>query len=167
MGVAKRANEIVHSIGKHARLPEVLVKVIKLLSGRQVALQKQVGGFFKGGMGGEVMDGIAAVAELSRTPVNKGRGRALEIDALQSPIYAILFVTHRLRSLAFARSVRFGDRRYPVRARPSTARGVFCAKTRDQRSSTKSRCRREGHSQHHPRRANQKSARLRHVLAWA
>jgi hypothetical protein len=68
---------------QHARGLQLLVERGKRVARRQLALQKQIARFLERRVLGEVVDRVAAVAQLARAPVDEAHARAVEVDVLQ------------------------------------------------------------------------------------
>ena len=56
----------------------------QLRLGRQLAVQQQVGGLLEGRVLGQIVDGIAAIAQLAGLAVDESSFRPLEVDILEA-----------------------------------------------------------------------------------
>ena len=62
------------------------IEARELLLVRQLAVEKQKSGFLKARMLGQVMDRVAAIAELAGLSVDECAGRSVEIDAFEAAL---------------------------------------------------------------------------------
>ena len=83
---------------------QVMVEFRKLRLVRQFAVQQQPGGFLERRMLGEIVDRIAAVAQLADAAVDEGAWRAVEIDTLQAAVNLDRFVCFSHLCLVTTRS---------------------------------------------------------------
>jgi hypothetical protein len=72
MAVFGRADDIEHRRGQLARRLELGVEACELLLGRQFAVEQEPCGLFEAGMFGEIVNRIAAIAQLAGVAVDKG-----------------------------------------------------------------------------------------------
>ena len=79
-------NNVEHRRGKLARRLELGVEARELLLARQFAVEKQKSGFLEARMLGQVMDRVAAIAELAGLSVDERAGRPVEIDAFEAAL---------------------------------------------------------------------------------
>src|SRR5690606_1351780 len=77
---------------KKSGLLQSLVKNGKLCRRRQLPMDQQIGHFLEGRMGGEVVNGVAAITQFTLRAVDEGDAGALEIDALQAAVDLDAFV---------------------------------------------------------------------------
>jgi len=74
MAVFGRADDIEHRRGQLARRLELGVEACELLLGWQFAVEQEPCGLLEAGMFGEVMNRIAAIAQLAGLAVDKVQG---------------------------------------------------------------------------------------------
>ena len=99
VGVGDGADDVVDRARQLARLAQAGLEVGEARTLRQLALKKQAGGLLESRAPGEVVDGVAPVAELPRASVDEAGGRAVEVDALEAPMdfdSAFFTAHHRL-----------------------------------------------------------------------
>jgi hypothetical protein len=80
------ADNVEHLCRQPARRLQLGVETRELLLVRQLAPEKQKGGFFKARMLGQVVDRVAAIAQLAGLSVDKCAGRPVEIDAFKAAL---------------------------------------------------------------------------------
>src|SRR5687767_2516594 len=80
-----------------ARANELLAELIEHFPFRQLSVNKQIGGFLECRLLRQIVNRIAAVAQLAGLAVDEARARALEVDAFEAPMHPrFTFTTHRL-----------------------------------------------------------------------
>ena len=84
MGALKGAHDVEHRRRQLARRFQLGIEGRKLPRARQIAVQQQPGGLLEARMLGQIVDRIAAIAQLAGLAVDEGAGRAVEIDALEA-----------------------------------------------------------------------------------
>ena len=104
--VGDGADDVVDGARQLARLAQAALEVGEARTLRQLALEEQAGGLLESGAPGEVVDGVAPVAELPRPSIDETGGRPVEVDALQAPMdFDSAFITAHRRLLVL-RSLR-------------------------------------------------------------
>ena len=86
MGGLHHADDVVDRLGQAARRLEVVVEGGELPRVRQLAIEQQPRGFLEARMFSEIVDGIAAVAQVARLAVDERARRAIEVDAFQAAV---------------------------------------------------------------------------------
>ena len=86
VGILDRSDELVERRGQLARRHQLLSEISELQPGGQLALEEQVHGLLKVRALRKVVDGVAAVAQLARAPVDIAHARAVEVHAFQATI---------------------------------------------------------------------------------
>ncbi len=90
--VFDRADDIEHRRRQLARRLELGVEVCELLLGRQFAVEQQPSGLLETRMFGEVVNRIAAIAQLAGLAVDERAGRTVEIDTREAAMNLDRFV---------------------------------------------------------------------------
>src|SRR5690606_11876887 len=86
MGILHGGNDVQHSRWELTGRLEVLIELGKLAPSRQLTIEQQVRSLLERRMLSEVMDGIAAVTQLTCLAVDECRGGTLEVDVLQTTV---------------------------------------------------------------------------------
>ncbi len=96
MSFFDRADSVVDRIRDLARSLELGIESLQLGARGQLTFQQEVRGLLEVRVLSEVVYGVAAVAKLARAAVDEGGGRAVEINALQTPLnlHFLVLVTH-------------------------------------------------------------------------
>ena len=98
--VLHRADHVVDCAGQRAGLLQRPVEGLELGPRREFAVQQQVGGLFERRVRGEIVNGVAAVAELAGPPIDERGRRAVEAKVLQAAMHlGLVRIRHEL--LAF------------------------------------------------------------------